>query len=93
VFGEALPRIPVSSCKGQLGHTLNAAGALEALATVLALHDGVLPPTANFRVPDPECAPLDCIPNAARRQSVDVALCNSFAFGGLNAVLALRRAA
>jgi nodulation protein E len=60
VFGARLADLPVSSCKGQLGHTLNAAGALEALATVLALRDGVLPPTANFNEPDPECAPLDC---------------------------------
>jgi nodulation protein E len=92
VFGTALPSIPVSSCKGQLGHTLNAAGALEALASVLALRDGLLPPTANFRLADPDCAPVDCIPNLARPQQVEVAMSNSFAFGGLNAVLVLRRA-
>jgi nodulation protein E len=71
------------------GHALGAAGALEAAATVLALHQGVLPPTANFTAPDPECD-LDVIPNAARRASVGAALSNSFAFGGLNAVLAFR---
>ena len=91
VFGPRLARLPVSSCKGQLGHTLNAGGALEALATVLALRDGLLPPTANFREPDPECA-LDCVPGQARAQAVEVAMSNSFAFGGLNAVLVLRRA-
>jgi len=93
VFGPRLDGLPVSSCKGQLGHTLNAAGALEALATVLALRDGVLPPTANFNEPDPECGPLDCVPHVARRQPVQLAMSNSFAFGGLNAVLLLRRAA
>ena len=92
VFGARLPGLPVSSCKGHLGHTLNAAGALEALATVLALQRGVLPPTAHYREADPEC-PLDCVPGTARRQPIDVAMSNSFAFGGLNAVLVLRRAA
>ena len=93
VFGARLPALPVSSCKGQLGHTLNAAGALEALATVLALRDGVLPPPANFNEADPQCAPLDCVPQLARRQPVKLAMSNSFAFGGLNAVLLLQRAA
>jgi nodulation protein E len=74
------------------GHALGAAGALEAVATVLALRDGVLPPTANFTAPDPECD-LDVLPNAARTEQVEHALSNSFAFGGLNAVLAFRRAA
>jgi nodulation protein E len=71
------------------GHTLGAAGAIEAAATALALHHGVLPPTANHLGPGPDCD-LDVIPNEARRAEVDVALSNSFAFGGLNAVLALR---
>ena len=71
------------------GHALGAAAALECLATVLALRDGVLPPTANFNQCDPECD-LDVIPNRARRAEVEYALSNSFAFGGLNAVLALR---
>lgn len=93
VFGTRLAALPVSSSKGQIGHTLNAAGALEALVTVLALRDGVLPPTANFREPDPECAALDCVPNVARAQPLHLAMSNSFAFGGLNAVLLLRRAA
>lgn len=84
--------LPVSSCKGQIGHTLNAAGALEALATVLALREGRLPPTAGWRTPDPECV-ADCVPHESRR-AADLALAasSSFAFGGLNAVLLLRRA-
>ena len=69
---------------------LGAAAALECLATALALRDGVLPPTANYSEPDPECD-LDVIPNQARRAQVEYALSNSFAFGGLNAVLALRK--
>ena len=72
------------------GHALGAAGAIEAVATVLALECGVLPPTANFLEPDPRCD-LDCIPNAARRAQVEYAISNSFAFGGLNAVLVFRR--
>ncbi len=91
VFGARLPDIPVSSVKSMLGHTLCAGGGIEAVATILALRDGVLPPTANFREADPECA-LDCIPDGARRTRARLALSNSFAFGGLNAVLALRRA-
>ena len=73
------------------GHALGAAAALECVATILALHDGVLPPTANFTEPDPQCD-LDVIPNCARQAQVEWALSNSFAFGGLNAVLALRKA-
>ena len=72
------------------GHALGAAGAIEAAATVLALHHGVMPPTANFDEADPECD-LDVIPNTARSVQVEAALSNSFAFGGLNAVLAFRR--
>ena len=73
------------------GHALGAAAALECVATVMALRDGILPPTANYNEPDPECD-LDVIPNDARRAQVEYALSNSFAFGGLNAVLALRKA-
>jgi nodulation protein E len=89
VFGGHASALPVSSTKSMHGHTLGAAGAIEAVATVLALGKGVLPPTANFTEPDPECA-LDVIPNHARAASVEVALSQSFAFGGLNAVLAFR---
>lgn len=91
VFGAHANRLPVSSTKSMHGHALGAAAALECLATILALHDGVLPPTANFNEPDPECD-LDVIPNCAREAQVEWALSNSFAFGGLNAVLALRKA-
>lgn len=91
VFGTHADRLAVSSTKSMHGHALGAAGALEAAATALALHCGVLPPTANFSEPDPVCD-LDVIPNVARRAEVEYALSNSFAFGGLNAVLAFRRA-
>lgn len=90
VFGPHTDRLAVSSTKGVHGHALGAAGALEAVATILALRDGVLPPTANFTTLDPACD-LDVIPNDPRVAEVDVALSNSFAFGGLNAVLALQR--
>jgi nodulation protein E len=72
------------------GHSLGASGAIEAVATALALERALLPPTANFTQPDPACD-LDVVPNAARPAQVDYALSNSFAFGGLNAVVALRR--
>jgi len=91
VFGAHADLLMISSTKSMHGHALGAAGALEAAATLIALHDGVIPPTANFTEPDPDCN-LDVIPNTPRR-GVDVewALSNSFAFGGLNAVLAFRR--
>jgi nodulation protein E len=88
-FGPVAERLAVSSTKSMHGHALGAAGAIEAVATVLALHHDLLPPTANFTVPDPECD-LDVIPNQARAVRVEAALSNSFAFGGLNAVLAFR---
>jgi nodulation protein E len=91
VFGTHASALAVSSTKSMHGHALGAAGALEAVATVLALHHGVLPPTANFIAPDPECD-LDVIPHHARAERVESALSNSFAFGGLNAVLAFRAA-
>ena len=90
VFGEDARRIAVSSTKSMHGHALGAAGALEAVATLLALHDGVIPPTANFIEPDPGCA-LDVVANVARESGIECALSNSFAFGGLNAVLAMRK--
>jgi nodulation protein E len=91
VFGPRAGRLAVSSTKSMHGHTLGAAGAIEAAATVLALGHCILPPTANFTEPDPSCD-LDVIPNTARASAVEFALSNSFAFGGLNAVLAFRRA-
>ena len=87
VFGAQAGRVQVSSTKSMHGHTLGAAGALEGVATALALHHGILPPTANYNEPDPACD-LDVIPNHARQAQVEYALSNSFAFGGLNAVLA-----
>jgi nodulation protein E len=90
VFHEHAQRLAVSSTKSMHGHALGAAGAIEAVATVLALREGVLPPTVNFTEADPECD-LDVIPNEARRSQVEYALSNSFAFGGLNGVLAFRR--
>ncbi len=89
VFGAHAGKLPISSTKSMHGHALGAAAALECLATMLALREGILPPTANFSEPDPECD-LDVIPNQARALQVEYALSNSFAFGGLNAVLALR---
>jgi 3-oxoacyl-[acyl-carrier-protein] synthase II len=91
VFGDALPGRPlISSTKGATGHALGAAGAVEAIFTVLALHHGVLPPTINQTLPDPECD-LDYLADAARVEQVEVALSNSFGFGGHNSVLAFRR--
>jgi len=90
VFGAHAGRLAVSSTKSMHGHTLGAAGAIEAVATLLALQHGVLPPTANFTEPDPTCD-LDVVPNIARPAALEFALSNSFAFGGLNAVLAFRR--
>ena len=90
VFGSHADKLAVSSTKSMHGHALGAAGALEAAATVLALHGNFIPPTANFLERDPACD-LDIVPNEARDAQIDAALSNSFAFGGLNAVLAFRR--
>ncbi|MDA3920472.1 MAG: beta-ketoacyl-[acyl-carrier-protein] synthase family protein [Salinisphaera sp.] len=89
-FGEHAKRLAVSGTKAIHGHALGASGTLEIVAAVGALREGVIPPTANFLDPDPACD-LDYVPNTAREQRVDAVLSNSFAFGGLNAVLALRR--
>ncbi|MEZ5400939.1 MAG: beta-ketoacyl-[acyl-carrier-protein] synthase family protein [Bryobacteraceae bacterium] len=90
VFDRYADRLPVSSTKSMHGHALGAAGAIEAAATVLALREGLLPPTVNYTTPDPDCD-LDVVPNQARPASVEHALSNAFAFGGLNAVLAFSR--
>jgi nodulation protein E len=89
VFGTNPP--PVSSTKSMHGHAIGATGALEAIACLMALTEGILPPTIGFQTPDPDCA-LDVVPSVARRAKVDVALSNAFAFGGLNAVIAFARA-
>lgn len=88
VFGPDAP--PISSLKGALAHTMGAASALEAIATALAVHHGVLPPTANWLGPDAACQ-VDCVPNAPRQADLRVALSNAYAFGGNNAVIVLAR--
>jgi nodulation protein E len=89
VFGAHAERLAISSTKSMHGHALGAAAALECLAAAIALRDGILPPTINFSQPDPQCD-LDVIPNVARHQQVEYAMSNSFAFGGMNAVLVLK---
>ena len=90
LFGERAYKIPVSSTKSQIGHLLGAAAAVEAIATLLALEEGILPPTINYEHPDPECD-LDYVPNEARRVEVKLALSNSFGFGGHNSTIVLRK--
>ncbi|MCS6327251.1 MAG: beta-ketoacyl-ACP synthase II [Nitrospira sp.] len=90
VFGEQAYRIPVSSTKSMTGHLLGAAGGIEAVFSILALHHGILPPTINLDHPDPACD-LDYVPNQARPAKIQVALSNSFGFGGVNACLIFRR--
>ncbi|HET9784643.1 MAG TPA: beta-ketoacyl-[acyl-carrier-protein] synthase family protein [Terriglobales bacterium] len=90
VFGPAAQRLSISSTKSMHGHAMGASGAIELAATLLALEHQVVPPTANYTIPDPECD-LDVTPNQARPRPLRAALSNSFAFGGLNAVLAVRR--
>jgi len=90
VLGIHSQRVAISSTKSLHGHALGAAGALEAAATILAIERSHVPPTANYTQPDPECD-LDVVPNVSRALSIEAALSNSFAFGGMNAVLAFRR--
>ena len=90
VFGPHADRLMISSTKSMHGHLIGATGAVELLACIMALRDGVVAPTIGYEEFDPECA-LDVVPNEAREAQVEVALSNAFAFGGLNAVLALRR--
>ena len=90
VFGEHAARLAVSSTKSMTGHLLGAAGGIEAIASILALRHGILPPTINYETPDPDCD-LDYVPNQARKQDVDVALSNAFGFGGTNATIAFRK--
>lgn len=88
-FGDLAYNIPVSSTKSMTGHMMGATGALEAIFCVLAIREATLPPTINYQTPDPECD-LDYVPNLARRKAVQVALSNSFGFGGHNAVLVVK---
>jgi 3-oxoacyl-[acyl-carrier-protein] synthase II len=89
-FGEHAKRVAVSSTKSMTGHLLGAAGVVEAIFSVLAIRDGVAPPTINYHTPDPECD-LDYVPNTARRMKIDISLSNSFGFGGTNGSLIFRR--
>ncbi|MBT2642696.1 beta-ketoacyl-ACP synthase II [Bacillus sp. ISL-41] len=90
VFGEHAYKLTVSSTKSMTGHLLGAAGGIEAIFTVLALNEGILPPTINLDTPDPDCD-LDYVPNAARKQQVNAAISNSLGFGGHNATIAFRK--
>ncbi|MHA6261911.1 beta-ketoacyl-[acyl-carrier-protein] synthase family protein [Arenibacterium sp. CAU 1754] len=90
VFGPHADRLMISSTKSMHGHLIGGTGAVELLACIMALRDGVIAPTIGYEEPDPECA-LDVVPNTAREVDIQVALSNAFAFGGMNAVLALRR--
>ncbi|MBM4123944.1 MAG: beta-ketoacyl-ACP synthase II [Nitrospira sp.] len=90
VFGDLAYRIPVSSTKSMTGHLLGAAGGIEAVFSILAIHRGVVPPTMNLEHPDPECD-LDYVPGKARQATVNVALSNSFGFGGVNACVLFKR--
>jgi 3-oxoacyl-[acyl-carrier-protein] synthase II len=90
VFGEAISKIPVSSNKSMIGHTLSAAGAVEAVISLLSLQNGILPPTINYDEPDPAIL-LDVVPNVARKAKINTVLSNSFGFGGQNTCLVLGR--
>jgi nodulation protein E len=89
-FGPCAPKLAISSTKSMVGHALGAAGALELVATVLAMREGIVPPTIGYLGLDPACD-LDYVPNTARKMPIDAAVSNSFAFGGLNAVLAVKK--
>jgi 3-oxoacyl-[acyl-carrier-protein] synthase II len=90
VFGDHARSLAVSSTKSMTGHLLGAAGGIESVITVLAIAQGILPPTINYETPDTECD-LDYVPNTARRGDVKYALTNSFGFGGTNATLLFKR--
>jgi 3-oxoacyl-[acyl-carrier-protein] synthase II len=91
VFGEHARKLLISSTKSMTGHLLGAAGAVELIACILAIEKGIVPPTINQEVPDPECAGLDFVPNQAKKSTIKVAMSNSFGFGGHNAVLVIKK--
>ena len=90
VFGEGAYQVPVSSTKSMTGHLLGAGGGIEGIACILAMKNGILPPTINYENPDPDCD-LDYVPNVARKVAIDTAMSNSFGFGGHNATLIFKR--
>jgi 3-oxoacyl-[acyl-carrier-protein] synthase II len=90
VFGEHAKKVAISATKSMTGHLLGAAGSTEAIFSLLAIRDGIIPPTINYDVPDPECD-LDYVPNVARRQTLTVVMSNAFGFGGTNATLVIRK--
>jgi 3-oxoacyl-[acyl-carrier-protein] synthase II len=89
VFGDHAYKLAISSNKSMIGHLLGGAGGVEAVATVLTICEGIIPPTINYEFPDPDCD-LDYVPNVARKKPVKTAISNSLGFGGHNAVIALR---
>ena len=90
VFGDRYNKIPISSIKSMLGHTMGAASAIEAIACSLVIKNDMIPPTINYETPDPDCD-LDCVPNHSRKHTVKIALNNSYAFGGNNACLVVKK--
>jgi nodulation protein E len=90
VFGPHADNLMISSTKSMHGHLIGGTGAVELLACIMALRDGVIAPTIGYQEHDPECA-LDVVPNEARNAHVEIAISNAFAFGGMNAVIALRK--
>jgi 3-oxoacyl-[acyl-carrier-protein] synthase II len=91
LFGERAPQVSVTANKSMIGHTLGAAGAIEAIATIMSIRTGLVPPTINLENPDIAAAGLDLTPNVVRRREIDVAVSNSFGFGGQNSALVIRR--
>src|SRR5246500_4410170 len=89
-FGDHARKLAISSTKSMTGHLLGAAGVVEAIFSLLAIRDGIVPPTINLHKPDPDCD-LDYVPNTARKMKVDVVLSNSFGFGGTNGSVIFRR--
>ncbi|MFC1714167.1 beta-ketoacyl-ACP synthase II [Candidatus Poribacteria bacterium] len=90
VFKEHISSVPISSTKSMTGHLLGAAGAIEFVASALAIHEGIIPPTINYEIPDPDCD-IDCVPNKARKAEVNAVLSNAFGFGGHNTALVIKR--